>query len=170
MNEIKALKDILDYEPDTGFFRWKPRESTTREGKIFNTRFAGAVAGTINGHGYVQINISGRLHKAHRLAWLFVHGDCPALIDHINRDRTDNRICNLRQATKAQNAANSGATSRSKTGVKGVSWSDKENKWIAYIRVDGRSKRIGAFTEISAAASAYRNYSILLHGDFARAA
>lgn len=168
MTELAELKALLDYEPDTGLFRWKPREGSTREEKIFNSRFAGTIAGTINGHGYIQINISGRLHKAHRLAWFFVHGNCPPLIDHINRDKTDNRLSNLREATKAQNAVNSGATSRSKTGVKGVCWSDKENKWVAYIRVDGRSKRIGAFADISAAASAYRNHAISLHGDYAR--
>jgi hypothetical protein len=168
MTELEKLKSLLDYESDTGLFKWKMRAVAAREDKIFNSRFAGKTAGTINGHGYVQINVSGRLHKAHRLAWLFAHGSCPSLIDHINRDKTDNRICNLREATKAQNAVNSGATARSKTGVKGVSWSDKENKWIAYIRVDGRSKRIGGFKDISAAASAYRSHSISLHGDFAR--
>jgi hypothetical protein len=104
MSTITAerLRQLLHYDPERGVFTWLSRPAE----RSWNTRFAGTRAGTINGLGYVVIGILGRRYKAHRLAWLYVHGEWPGReLDHINCDKSDNRIANLRPATRSQNIA-----------------------------------------------------------------
>lgn len=94
----KRLKEVLDYDPATGVFTW--RVELNARGKV------GDPAGC-NSWGYRVIRIDGRLYGAHRLVWLYVHGRWPdAMIDHVNGDRSDNRIENLREANSVQNAHN----------------------------------------------------------------
>ena len=116
MSDLTAerLREVLDYGPDTGVFTWKIR--TNSRVKV------GDVAGALRPDGYIQISIDGRLHRAHRLAWLYVTGESPPdQIDHINGVRDDNRIANLRLATSAENKQNlRRAKSRNKTGFLGV--------------------------------------------------
>lgn len=88
-------------------------------------------------------------------------------IDHINRNVLDNRRINLREATPSQNMANMGLTSLNKSGVKGVSWSKIQNKWIAVIKDHGKSKRIGSFFCLRKAAQAYDRAAQEMYGEFA---
>jgi hypothetical protein len=99
MLTAERLRELLHYDPDTGVFTWL---------RVKGRRVrVGALSGKANGGGYFQIGVDGRIYYAHRLAWLYVHGEWPvASIDHVNCDRCDNRLANLRPATKAQNAAN----------------------------------------------------------------
>lgn len=108
---------------------------------------------------------------AHRLAWLYVYGEWPdAEIDHINGNTGDNRISNLRPATRAQNGANRGRQTNNASGVKGVCWHAQSGKWRAMIRISGKSRHLGLFNDIGAAAAAYARATVNRNGEFARTA
>lgn len=148
-NELTAeyLRSVLDYDPETGVFTWKVRTST--KVKI------GDITGSLDGRGYLQIGVCSRLHKAHRLAWLYVYGEWPKLsIDHINRNRADNRISNLRDVTSKQNNQNAGKRSDNKSGHPGVYWYKPYNKWRAQIKHNQKKIHLGYFTTIEDAVSA----------------
>jgi hypothetical protein len=161
------LRQILHYDPERGVFTWLPRPSGSRAERAWNARFAGTRAGT--GLGYVAIGIFGRRYKAHRLAWLYVHGEWPGReLDHINCDKSDNRIANLRQATRSQNIANSRARSDSTSGIKGVRLHKPSGRWMA--RLTGGGKRhIGLFDTPEAAHAAYVAAAEKHFGEFSRA-
>jgi hypothetical protein len=159
----KRLKELLDYDPNTGVFTW--RVSTTNRVRV------GGVAGTVHPQGYRQIRVDGRIHKAHRLAWLWMTGDWPLdQIDHINGVRADNRLANLRPATQSQNSANMRKHATSKSGYKGVSWSADRAKWQAAIKVNGLKHFLGRFTDPAAAHAAYVAAAEKHFGEFARVA
>lgn len=156
----EVLRQLLDYEKDTGEFTWKS--------PLANRVRPGDKAGQRDGHGYRQITICNRAHLAHRLAWLYTYGEWPdGQIDHKNRDRSDNRISNLRLASNTQNRANSGLGKNNKSGVKGVHWYPTYNKWVAVIRVAKKSRFLGYFEDKEAAAEAYRRAAVECFGDFA---
>lgn len=168
MIDLAKLRSILSYEPETGLFRWT---SGVRTGNGAMRLPPGAVAGTRTSDGYIQIRIEGVLYRAHRLAWLYVHGEWPnAEIDHANRDGTDNRLCNLREATRSQNIANTKRRSSNISGFKGVSWSKNAGRWVAFIRIGGRSKYLGYFDTPESAHAAYVAAAKCSFGEFARAA
>ena len=147
---------MLDYDPETGVFRWKQTRGPARKGDI---------AGSKNVYGY--IDLTRRKWLAHRLAWLYMYGECPPeQIDHINGVRDDNRIANLRLATNAQNSRNR-LRRKSKSGIKGVSWIPKCRKWKAGICFNGRPIHIGHFATAEEAEQAYRDAAYKLHGEFA---
>ena len=132
------------YDPDSGVF--------TRRGKVVSNR---------KGNGYVGI---GRQY-AHRLAWLFVHGRWPhGDIDHINGDKLDNRIGNLRECSRSENQRNHGLTTRNRSGFKGVS--QRRDRWIATIVVHGKQSYLGTFEAPEQAAIAYLDAAVRLHGEF----
>lgn len=129
---------MLDYEPETGFFKWKiPR------GQIVKI---GDVAGGKTAHGYLRIQICGKRYMAHRLAWFFVHGEFPKYqIDHFDRDKLNNRIANLREATHGENQQNIvKAHKDGASGFLGVSYVAKGiKKYKAQITLDGKIKYLG---------------------------
>lgn len=134
------LKSVLNYDPDTGIFTWKVNKS--KRSKI------GTVAGYIY-NGYVIIEINNKSYKAHRLAWLYQYGEFPEnCIDHINCNRSDNRICNIRKATKLQNSQNYKTPVTNKSGVKNVSWYKSLNKWVVSLSINGKKKTIGYFEDL----------------------
>lgn len=151
--EVRAL---LDYDPDTGVFRWRvPRVG----------RRAGSIAGNKNGPGYWQISLNYKRYAGHRLAWLYVHGSWPpAEVDHINMNKTDNRICNLRSATREQNRHNTTLSKRNTSGFKGVSFHRKMGKFQAC----HRRKSLGYFSTAEEAHKAYARAAIAVAGEFAR--
>lgn len=142
----ERLREVIDYDPETGVIRWRIKMSNNPAGKI-----AGGVWS-----GYRAIRIDHKSHYAHRLAWAYYHGEwCPVEIDHINGDGTDNRIANLRPATKAENGQNRTRLNRNNTsGHPGVCWDKVNNKWAASIMVDRRSIRLGRFNTIEEAVAA----------------
>jgi hypothetical protein len=120
----ERLRELLEYDPETGVFLWKTR--TSNRVKI------GSVAGTKHGKGYVSISCDGKRYMAHRLAWLYVHGQFPEeQIDHINGVRDDNRLCNLRCVSSAENQMNMKLDKRSSSGITGVHWHKLTGKWHA---------------------------------------
>lgn len=144
------LKELLHYDPDTGDFTWLPRTFgthgyTDRGVRGFNARHAGNVAGAMSDKGYLRAQLFGKIIPLHRLAWLYVHGEWPEQIDHINHQRSDNRIANLRDITQAANCRNRQAHKRNKSGYGGVCRHRANNTWIASI---GRAKEkiyLGSF-------------------------
>ncbi len=150
---IKNVADILHYCPETGIFRWKVRRGPC---------VAGDVAGNLS-DGYIVLRIYQRSIKAHRLAWFMVHGEFPdCFIDHINGDRSDNRIANLRLATPAQNSQNMNPKSRcNATGFKGVY--PKRDKFAAGIWLLGKYHHVGTFDTAEAAFEARQKAKAEIH-------
>lgn len=154
------LRDYLNYSPETGIFTWR----TTRR----RHWLLGTIAGAVHSGGYIRIYIDGREYYAHRLAWLYVHGEWPKhQIDHINGDRNDNRISNLREATSTQNHANTRIRSDNKTGMKGVSIHSGSGRWRARIMLGRKEKHLGFFETKEEAAEAYKAAAQERFGEFA---
>lgn len=158
----KILRELLDYDPATGEFLWRVRGenqiSQLRIRSSWNTRYAGKPALTAkNSDGYLAGTIMSCGFLAHRVAWAYHYGEWPlGEIDHINGDRTDNRLQNLRVVTKLENARNQKRASNNSTGVTGVQWRRDSNKWRAVITVAGRHKNLGSFNKKSDAIAARR--------------
>ena len=138
----------LKYDPLKGVFTW-----------IFDgTRGvkAGDIAGSKLPTGYFQLCVAGKRIPAHRVAWLFVHGEFPdKSIDHINRNKSDNRIENLRLATPEQNAQNRDKNSKNTSGYKGVTWHKRDERWQAAITVKGKVLHLGYYNIVVDASKAY---------------
>ncbi len=130
------LKYHLTYEPLTGIFKWKvPTNTRIRTGDI---------AGTIN--YYTAIELLGKKYPAHRLAWLYIYGSMPNLmIDHKDRNKLNNRLDNLRIATRSQNGINSKLSVQNTSGSKGVTWGKDKNRWRAYIVVNHKLIHLGHY-------------------------
>lgn len=142
------LKELLNYDPDTGVFAWLVKPS-----KRVNV---GAIAGCLSIYGYRQIQIGGEQYFAHRLAWLYMTGDWPKhQLDHRNGLRDDNRWDNLREATNAENGQNLAIFSNNTSGFMGVSWDHKRQKWQASLMTNGHHKHLGRFDTPEAASAAY---------------
>jgi hypothetical protein len=123
------LLERLAYNPETGVFTWLWAKS---QRAAWNSRHAGRQAGALGIRGYICISIDRRLYPAHRLAWLYVKGVWPAeQVDHINHDRTDNRMANLREVSKAENAKNKSPSTLNKSGLTGVSYNARDDLWVA---------------------------------------
>lgn len=152
----ERLKEVLDYDPGTGLFRWR----SYRCGRAL----AGAVCGTDNGKGYLTIHIDLVHYKAHRLAWLYVHGVWPEdRIDHINGIKGDNRLANLREANKFTNSQNQRrAQSHNKCGYLGVHQRDN-GRFRASIRVNSKLLSLGTFDTPEHAHKAYVEAKRRLH-------
>jgi hypothetical protein len=162
------LRSVLMYDSLNGEFRWKYREDVPNN---INGRVAGKVAGTVTPNGYVAITINKRIYQAHRLAWLFVNGEWPDdEIDHINGDPGNNRIDNLRLATRQENQRNVGLRKNNTTGVPGVSWHTASGKFRAAIRTGGKRLHLGLFDTLEEAAAARRAAEIKYYGNFRRVA
>lgn len=149
----QRLREVLDYNPKTGVFTCR---------LAWRDLPAGRTTGTLDNHGYLVIRLDGVLHKAHRLAWLHVHGSHPANeIDHINRVRSDNRLVNLRIADPTLNSHNRGMTTRNKSGFLGTSKARRQ--WRAQICVRGKTFELGYFKTPQEAEAAYLSAKRELH-------
>lgn len=152
----KRLREILSYDKDSGIFINKIS---------IGNRKKGCIAGTKKSDGGVHIMIDRKLYSCHRLAWLYTYGEFPTdMIDHINGDRTDNRIINLREANAIKNRQNQRtACFDSLTGVLGVTLHKKSGKYQAQIRSNGHQIYLGLFDSKYDAHKAYVSAKRKLH-------
>lgn len=158
MLTIDTINDLLCYNPSTGIFTWR----VDRTGGIK----AGDEAGYIQKDGYRRIKIKGKTHPAHRLAYQIVHGSVNGAIDHIDRNRDNNAIQNLRLCTNNQNQFNRLKSSANTSGKKGITWHKKSSKWQAAASIKGRKIHLGLFININDASLAYLNFCKKHHGEF----
>lgn len=174
MIDQQLLRELLSYDPETGVFIWRERtpdmfnegtgrHSRERNCKRWNSQWAGVVAGTNRADGYQFICVRNRRYRGHHLAFLYVYGRLPREIDHIDHDPANNRISNLREATRSQNMANSCA----RREFKGVHWHKAARKWEAHITIDRRKHYLGLFESREAARDAYREAATEQFGEFA---
>lgn len=145
---LERVKEILLYDEDTGLFTWKERPrsafKSNRAWNAFNSNFVGKVAGNVSNDGYTRIKTVEFSARAHRLAWFYTFGRWPIEIDHIDGDRNNNSLINLREVNRRENSRNRCIRSDNKTGAVGV-LRDEKNKsgerWTAVIQ-DPTGKRV----------------------------
>jgi len=163
MLDIAELQRRVSYDPLTGVLRWKadpPRGSVV--GGILPTRD--------NGNGYIYATFGDRGYGVHRLGWAISFGQLPDEVDHRNTIKSDNRLANLRAATRSQNEMNSPLKRSNSSGFKGVGWHKDRERWRAYIQKDGRQCSLGYYDTAAEAHAAYAQAAERLFGEFARAA
>jgi hypothetical protein len=160
----KRLKEVLEYDPITGIFRWRI--------SLNNRSIVGEEAGDVKADsGYRLIGIDRCRYRAHNLAWLWMKGRWPSRkMDHENTVRSDNRWTNLRLASDQQNSANSRRGKNNTSGYKGVFWSKQRGKWGAKINPDRKQVHLGFYADPRDAHAAYRAAAVKYFGEFARAA
>jgi hypothetical protein len=141
----------LNYDPETGIF----------------TNKTGSVLGC-NCNKYIYVGCNGKQHYAHRLAWLYMYGYWPKVVDHINNNTKDNRISNLREATLSQNQHNSIMPKNNTSGVKGVYFHKASQKWMARVSINYKCIYLGLFDNIQSAKNAVIAARKEHHGDFAK--
>lgn len=147
------LARLVDYDPETGFLIWKSRGNP----RFDNWRAGRPAFSQKDRSGYFVGRLAQKNFKAHRVAWAIHYGHWPdGLIDHINGDRADNRIANLRVVNDSANAKNARLSSASTSGITGVTWFARDAKWWAKITVNGRVIHLGYFDKIEDAAAARR--------------
>ena len=170
---IDILKELLDYNSKTGKLYWKKRDlkycNSEKSCNIFNIKHAEKEAFIHKRKdGYYKGSIFGEDYLKHRVIWAFHYEKWPQQqLDHINRIRDDNRICNLREATYQQNAQNTSSVKGSASKSLGVSWNKRDQRWRADIRVNGVKIYLGAFEKEKDAAKAYDKAAKKHHEEFA---
>ncbi len=149
---LVEVKRIFSYDKDTGKFTRIVAKQGTR---------IGDVAGSLSQRGYVSLKINYKTYRAHRIAWLYHCGKFPdGDIDHINHNKSDNRICNLRDVPSLDNQKNKPILARNKSDVTGVSWSEDRQKWVAFININSKTKNLGRFKNKDDAIKARRDAEI----------
>lgn len=159
--EVSAniIKEHLTYCAETGHLNWIAGQKSK---SLVSTR-----AGTVFSTGYRLVCVQRVRYQCSRVAWLLHTGSWPdLLLDHINGDTDDNRIENLRQATRQQNSHNL-RTRPGVSGVKGVVYSKRDKAWNARCKVNGKLYDIGFFKDPQLAEQAVRAFREKHHGEFA---
>lgn len=141
---LEYLKACVTYDAETGIFRARLPMAKRQEGDVL---------GSLGSHGYLTVSVGKTAYLAHRLAWFYQAGKWPDLIDHIDRDRHNNRFANLRECTYLENAWNVTPIKGTASGVTGVTWYAKRGKWVAKISSQGVSRTLGYFDTIEDAAN-----------------
>jgi hypothetical protein len=158
MLTAERVRELLDYDPETGVFTWLVSRCNVK---------AGSRAGCARSDGYRGIRIDRRRYHEHRLAFLWMKGEWPSAdVDHINGAPGDNRWHNLRPASRSQNMVNSRMRRNNVSGTRGVAWHSAARKWVATISIDGRSKYLGIYDAKEDAAAAYARAMMARHAEF----
>jgi len=139
------VRNLMTYDKATGICRWKERKGH----KFFNTKYAGKTMGTVHkGYGYVCVKTNKKTYFLHRLIWLYMTGEMPKVIDHINHDRSDNKWVNLRDVKSyANNSKNRSRFKSNWTGYSGVTFNKcyKKKPWCARIGIGNKRVYLGSF-------------------------
>ena len=144
---IDYLRQRLRYEPETGKLYWRRCATVSTR---WNTRHAGKEAGSINRYGYRIVFLEGAAIRAHRIVWSMTHGAWPDQdIDHVDHDRANNRIENLRVVSRKDNCRNASLSKRNTSGHAGVTWCRRTQKWQAQIAPNRRTVHLGRFHDIT---------------------
>ena len=155
---VDLLNHLFKYDKETGELRWDVKKQGVAHG---------AIAGTTDSQGYRIIKVNLKSYKAHRLVYLMHKGYLPKTLDHINNNRSDNRIENLRAVSAGQNQHNRKLNTNNKSGYKGVSWATRERKWNARINLEGKLVFLGYYNTPEEADKVVRAAREELHGSFA---
>lgn len=147
MINAEQIRELFRYNPETGVIVNRVARGTRAQ--------VGAIAGHVDSLGYRHIVIEGKRYAAHRLIWLYCHGQWPKeQIDHIDGDPSNNKLENLREATNSQNSRNRKIASNNASGITGIHWRKHQRKWHAKIKVHGKCKHLGYFDDLGEAALA----------------
>ena len=158
------LTDLLNYDLKTGIFVWRYRADRSA---AWNSRYSGKRAGLTRRDKHTKITIDDQPYGAHRLAFVFVTGSCPPIVDHIDGDFSNNSWANLRAATPSQNGQNCKVSKNNTSGFAGVS-RRPNGKWFAYIAVGGKRKGLGTYSCKTDAIAVRHNAEIEHFGEFRR--
>lgn len=146
----KRLKEVFDYNGETGMFTWKITKSSKS--------IKGNLAGSVSDKGYLTVRIDGGFYRLHRLAWLYITGSHPeGQIDHIDRNKTNNKFNNLRITSNTENCRNKTMNKSNTTGVTGIYWRKSTKKWQVSIKVNYKSVHIGCFNNLKDAITARKD-------------
>ena len=166
------LLECFDYAPDTGILTWKerPQHHFKSVGRMLSIHklWAGKPVGQVGTKGHIHVELDTCRYTAHRIIWKMWYGTDPAVyVDHINGDKTDNRIANLREATNSQNQANQRSRAKvSNICVVGVNYHKRDKSYRAYMTVNGKSKHLGNYRNLQDAIKARQEAEILYQGEF----
>ena len=165
MMDIDKLKQYIDYNPDTGILTWKASQHQLSN----RLKVGGECGSNVDSRGYKRVCFMGKQYRAHRVAWALHYGQEPVdQIDHINGNRIDNRICNLRLATNTENSRNSGLAKNNTSGVTGITWHKQCNKWVAQITVNRKNHNLGLYVDKDEAIKVRKEAEKIHFGQFIR--
>jgi hypothetical protein len=158
--DLCVINDLINYDSETGIFTWKKdRRNSIKKGDTLKQ---------VDSKGYPRVKIDGERYLLHRIAYYLYYGEEPEFIDHINNNRSDNRIDNLRACTLSQNGFNVGLSPKSTTGVKGVTWSKASKKYQCTLKVKGKSYYFGMYDDLELAELVAMEARNKFHGSFSR--
>lgn len=167
----EELKELFNYDPETGLLTWKSRPShhfhSQPIANRWNTIYVGKQAGMVKSHGYVGVTINNKSYIAHRIIWKLLYGeDCERPMDHINHVRSDNRLCNLRKVSYSENQRNKSIGCNNMTGCVGVSLTTSKiggKAYYACIRIPGgKTVNLGYYYHLFDAVCARKSAEICL--------
>jgi hypothetical protein len=158
---LAGLEKVLRYDANTGLLYWTVSVLTFIQ--------PGRLAGTLSSSGYIVIRYNNKKYLAHRIAWYLHTKEDPATfqIDHLDNNKANNKVDNLRLATGAQNSYNATKKSGTLSQYKGVTFSARHSKWVSRIRANGKRRHLGYFTDELEAHQAYCLAAVEMHGEFA---
>jgi len=154
------VRELLDYDPDTGIFTWRARGrewfGSDRDWKRWNTQFAGKTAGYVakgtRGYPMLKISVLDKMYIASRLVFLWIGDVIPKQVDHLDGNSLDNRWANLKPSASADNHKNQSMSRNNTSGVTGVYWHKAVGKWAAQVQLSGKLHHLGYFDDLDLAA------------------
>lgn len=161
MLRTEYLHEAFDYRDGNLFWKSRPRSHFTSDNsfRAWNTSNAGNPISSMDKDGYLRVRLDGVRHKAHRIIWMMKVGSIPEgmVIDHINHNKSDNRLSNLRLVAVETNNRNAPMRADNTSGVTGVNWNERAKKYQATISISGKRKSLGYFSSLHSAKAARKN-------------